>query len=145
MSADEGVLTDAEKAVVAARLADNPERSEDEVVAEVKAERVGPAAAWEDITVPVSAVADEIVAVREALDEASQRRIANAGNDSDRAINEAGRLKRHLDEINAYLVADAEAQAAAGRTVETEPAVEVEAADGFSDDLVLPDDDEEGL
>lgn len=94
-------LTGAEADVVLARLGD---REVGEVVAEVKLERGGPAATWEDVPEIVSPVADEIAAVRVALDEASQKRIRDAGNDSDRALNEAARLKAHLDEINAYIL-----------------------------------------
>lgn len=103
---DQG-LTEAEAELVAQRVADSG-RSEDEVVDEVKAERVGPAATWEDKPEIPDPVVPEIESLREQLDQASQRRIAAAGNDRDRALNEAGRLKGNLEEINAYLLGDVE-------------------------------------
>lgn len=95
-------LTGAEADNVLARLGD---RDVDGVVAEVKAERAGPAAEWEDVEPIVSPVADEIQAVREALDDAAQKKIRDAGNDSDRALNDAARLRSSLEEINDYLIA----------------------------------------
>lgn len=111
-------LTEAEAKVVLSRLAGDREVAE--IVAEVKAERAGPAAQWEDTPEVESPVAAEIAAVREALDSVSQKRIADAGNDSDRELNRAGRLMANLDEINAYLTSAAEEEAELSRSAEVD-------------------------
>ena len=126
-------LSRLEAEVVVRRLEDNPDASVEDVVAQVKAERVGPAADWEDVAAAEAEEREEVRVLRALLDDVTQHRIAVA-QDSDLALREASEVKADLDHVAAYLAAADEAYEA-----ETAPAgtqTNTELADASASDRV---------
>lgn len=106
-------------------------QSEEDAVTQVKSERVGPAASWEDVEPAPAPVAEEVEALREAVDEASQREIATS-DDYDAALSEAAQVKDEVEHVAAYLAeADQTGEAQANEGVLSD----AEIADGGAHEL----------